>query len=241
MPTPPEACCACLPAAGLAHLAPLRARADLRVLLRDGRAWAFWPAGDAGLARHVLAIAGAELFARRDGAWYRLGRHLPAFDVPGEAGARPLASALHPAPLRPEASTTAAWRPLRARLVRDDRPRPASALRCTLAELGRWAEGATSHQLAGLEAATCAGWVLLRGARLPALAGAARFWGRAVLVPLGWRPEPALPEAALAAALGLAPDELAVLGEAEAELVPGGAFGPVTRAGVRLALREATS
>ena len=37
---------------------------------------------------------------------------------------------------------------------------------------------------------------MLRGERLPAIAGGARFWGDLVLAPLGFRPKPDLPEPA---------------------------------------------
>ena len=66
-----------------------------------------------------------------------------------------------------------------------------------------------------------------------------RFWGETVLVPTGFRPEPDLPAAALRAALGVAADELLVLDETGAEVIPRAAFEPLTRAGVRLGVRDA--
>jgi hypothetical protein len=241
MPTPlDEVCAATLPSESLSSFGELRARRDLLVLVRAERAWAFWPAGDADVTRAVLALTGAQLFARREGLWYRLGQHLPAFDVPAPDEARPIANVLFPAPLQPEGPPQRISDKVGARLVRDDRPRPATALRCVLAELGRWADSATSYQLAGLQAAVRGGQALVRGARLPALAAAERFWGQTVLVPLGFRAEPALGEAVLSAALGLAAGEVAIWGAEGAEVVAGSAFAPVTRAGVRLALREGT-
>jgi hypothetical protein len=132
---------------------------------------------------------------------------------------------------------------VRLGLAREGRERPATALCCPLAELDRWAEGATARRLTTLEAAYCpapggAARVLLLGERLPPLAGGERFWGRAVLAPLGWRPEPALGEAALRAALGLKDEEIALLRPEGVEVVPRAAFRPLTRAGIRLALRE---
>jgi MoxR-vWA-beta-propeller ternary system domain bpX2 len=241
MPTPlDDAGCACLPLDGLPHLGVLRGRADVRVLVRAGLVWAYWPPGDANVARLLLALAGAQLFCRRAGLWYRPGQCLPTFDVPGEDGAEPLAHVLFPAPVRPEVSTDRTWKPASLALVRDECPRPTTALRCSLADLAAWADNATSQQLARLEAALGDRAVLLRGERLPPLVGSERFWGRAVLVPLGHRPEPALAEGVLAAALELDAGEVAVLG-AVIERVPSSAFGPVTRVGARLALRGAGS
>ena len=57
-----------------------------------------------------------------------------------------------------------------------------------------------------------------------------------MLVAAGWRPEPALSENVLAEALGLG-DDFAVFTPEGVEVVPATAFGPLTRAGVRLAAR----
>jgi hypothetical protein len=230
-----EVCCACLPAGGLPWLAGLRAHPELRVLLRGERAWAFWPAGDLAVTRCLLAARGAELFARRDGLWFRPGAHLPAFGVPDPAGARPLAGLLVPEPVRPEMLDSSPGQPVPLTLARDPRPRPASALLCPAATLAAWADTATTHQLTGLEAAWAGGTVLLLGQHLPPLPGVERFWGQSVLAPLGWRPEPELPEAALREALGLQEEELALLREDGFEVVPRAALAPLTRAAARLA------
>jgi hypothetical protein len=229
--------CARLPAGALPWLAPLRARAGLRVLLRDEEAWLYWPAGDAELARTVLALEGAELFARRGGQWFGPGRHLPSFDVPPPDEARPLSAVLSPEPVEPIPCPSAPRQAAPLRLVPCDVVRPCTALRVGLSELERWADRATSQQMAGLVAACDGDRVLLRGAHIPPLPGE-RFWGQRVLLPVGWRAEPGLPEAVLAAALRLGPDELATVGHEGAEVIAGSAFAPVTRAGVRLAARE---
>ena len=77
-----DACCARLPPAALPHLAPLRARPGVSLLRGGDCLWLYWPAGDEGLAREVLALQGAELHLPRDGQWFRPGRHLPVVDVP---------------------------------------------------------------------------------------------------------------------------------------------------------------
>ena len=233
-----DACCASLPAAALPLLAGLRARHGLRVKLDGGRAWLFWQAGDAAVARRVLAVRGAELFARRDGGWRRPGRSLPAFGVPDESGTKPLAEVLVPEPVRPLTAERAAPGRVRLTLARDGRPRPASALLCPLKSLARWADGVPSVRLASLDAALCNGRALVRGDRLPEVADGERFWGGAVMTPLGWRLEPALAERALARALGLGDDDLALLTADGAEVISAGLLRPVTRAGLRLALRE---
>jgi hypothetical protein len=238
-----DVCCARLPAAALAHLGALRVRTDVRVLERGDELWLRWPAGDEDVLHRVLAVRGAEVFARRDGLWYAPGRSLPTFGVPDELP-QTLLHVLAPEPVTPEGrvGNPSDSAPVRLRLARDDTARPAAALCCDLAGLDRWAEGATGRRLAGLEAAYCAApggpRVLLLGERLPPLPGGERFWGRAVLAPLGWRPEPALGEAALRAALDLRDEELALLRPEGVEVVPRSAFRPLTRVGIRLALRE---
>ena len=140
--------------------------------------------------------------------------------------------------------------PVRLRLVRDASIplRPASALRCSPENLAAWAHSATSAELAALKGA----WVkpgaplgqaavLLTGAigTLPPLAGAMRFWGTELLIPLGFRAEPDLPASAIRAAAGAGSEHLAVLDEAGIELIPLAVFKPISRAAVRMiALRS---
>jgi hypothetical protein len=229
-------CCARLPLAVLPALAALRCRPGVTVRLDGASAWLRWPAGDEGVLRCVQPLAGVELYESRDGVWYRPGRHLPAFEVADEDG-RPLDRVLFPAPVEPEAPPGLALSPQVIRLARADRLRPASAMHAPLAELARWAETATTAQLAALRAARSGGRVLLLGRPLPALPGGLRLWGKRLLVPLGHRPEPALPESTLLEALGAGPEDLVLLTAESAEVVPWGAFEPLTRAGVRLAVR----
>jgi hypothetical protein len=232
-----ESSCARLPAGALPRLAPLRARPDVRGLGRGEDLYVFFPTGDVDALALLLAVQGADLFALREGSWYQVGSLLPARGLPAPEEAAGLPRLLSPAPVHPE-SFAGAVEPAPLTLARDDRPRPTSALLCPLAALADWAEVATTHQLSALTAALGPGGVaLVRGARLPALPGADRFWGERLLAPLGWRPEPALAEAVLLAALGAGPGELVVLRPGSAERVPAGALGPVSRAGVRLAVR----
>jgi hypothetical protein len=184
----------------------------------------------------VLPLSGVELYVRRDGVWFRAGRRLPASGVPDDAGARPLSSLLTPAPVGPQVAEYAGER-IRLSLSRDGRVRPATLLQCGLEDLARWADGATSRKLESLEATYCGDVVLVRGERLPPMPGGERWWGGDVLVPLGFRPEPELAGDVLRHVLGLADGEVALLDGQGAEVVPAGAFGPVSRAGIRLASR----
>jgi hypothetical protein len=232
-----DVCCASFAPDALPGLAALRTHRDVRTRRVDGRLWLWWPAGDAEVLSRVLPLPGVELFARRDGAWFRAGHRLPTAQVPAEEGARPLLSEIVPTPVAPRVARYAAA-PLRLALVRDTRPRRATALLCPHRELVARADTATSHQLEQLQAARRGENVLLRGERLPPFAGGTRWWGRSVLVPLGFRPEPDLTEGILRDALGLNDGDVALLTEAGAERVPQAAFGPVSRAGIRLAARE---
>lgn len=232
-----DVCCACLPAAALSRLAPLRAHAGIRGRLAGERVWLWWTAGDAAVVQRILALRGAEVFARRDGRWYRPGRRLPAFEVPVEDDARPLAHILMPAPVQAESGEPSLV-PLTVGLVRDDRPRPATALCCPLSDLTRWAEQATSMQLAALEAMYADDRMLLRGCRLPALAIGERYWGREVLIPLGFRLQPELSEGVLREALRLQPHEIALLNDTGFEAIDARLFRPLMRASMRLAVRE---
>jgi hypothetical protein len=101
----------------------------------------------------------------------------------------------------------------------------------------RWADVATSHQLRSVQAAWCDEEVLLRGT-LPVLTGE-RFWGKQVLLPLGFRVEPELAQSVILAALGVRPGDVALWTTAGVEVISSEAFGPVTRAGIRLAAERA--
>lgn len=230
--------CASLPGDALAALGDLRGLPGARVTFDGDRAWLQWPTGDASVLRRVMPIAGVELYVQRGPHWYRLGDHLPAFGLPihrGDAAAIPLEQAVVPRPVRPEPPGGPPPVPMSLRLARDDRPRPARALRCRLEALAEWAERAPASSFRGLIAAWQGSEVLVMGPALPVIAGAERFWGDRLLVPLGHRPEPALAEPTLFRALGISEPGLAILSPEGVEAIPLTALGPLTRAGVRLA------
>jgi hypothetical protein len=232
-----DVCCASLAPEALPGLAGLRTHQEVRTRRVDGRLWLWWPAGDAEVLSRVLPLPGVELFARRDGAWFRAGHRLPTAQVPAEDGARTLLSELVPTPVVPRVARYAAA-PVRLALVRDRRPRRATALLCPVCEFAARADAATSHQLEQLQAARRGENVLLRGERLPPFSGGVRWWGHSILVPLGFRPEPDLAEGILLDAFGLNDENVVLLTEAGVERIPRAAFGPVSRAGIRLAARE---
>jgi hypothetical protein len=155
-----------------------------------------------------------------------------------KAGPR-LSTALTPAPLQAEPVPVQPLPQVPLMLARDPQSRPASAMLCAPVELARWADGATTRQITALRAARKEGSILLLGPRLPVLNGAVRFWGRRVFLPLGFRPEPALPESALCAVLGVGDGAIALLTAGGAEIVPEEALHPLSRAAARLAAGEA--
>jgi hypothetical protein len=252
-----EVCRASLPRQALPVLAGLRARSGVEVTLEGERAWVSWPEGDEEVLRRVLPVSGAELYVLREGRWHRFGRHLPAFGASPANEPQALDRVLFPAPVQPVPPPGLELRPIPLGLAPDRRPRQTAAVLCGLTELVAWADTVPSARLAKLRAAHRDGRVLLLGETLPPLASAERFWGERVLVPLGCRPDPDLPESALRAALGAEAEELLFLraagcslsplsplgrGETErasVEVIPRAVLAPLTRAGLRLALRGA--
>jgi hypothetical protein len=225
-----------IPADALPLLGRLRAYASVEARLEGAHAWVRWDEAGHEILRALLPVERAEFFERVDKLWHRCGRSLPAFNLPGD-GFLPLASVLIPASaalIAPDAETLP--RVLLA-LKRCNQPRPASAMLCGGKELAAWADMATQAELAALQAAHSAELVLLLGERLPALISAERFWGERLLCPLGWAPDPALPESALLEALKLASHELALLRPGALEVIPRDALRPLTRAEARLGAR----
>jgi hypothetical protein len=233
-------------------LADLRGRVEIRITVMGDRAWVFWEPGTAPmpevLVRRLLPLPGVEMYTQRGGTWYRVGARLPAFGVPLGAGSEgaPLERIVLPKPMTAVPPADVAASPVCLRLVRDSpcRARPARGLLCSLARLAAWAEDATSERLAALQAAWTAGPeagsndhdVLVLGApgSLPELPDGVRFWGVDLLVPIGFRPDPELPEPALCRAVGAGPDDLVVLHGQDSERIPRAAFRPLSRAAVRL-------
>lgn len=231
--------------------------------------WDDGPASEATrriVVDRLLPLSGVEIFSRRDGRWHRAGERLPAFELPADAGGAgvPLGRVVLPGPLAIVAPGGEPPRPVKLHLVRDDREiaRPAAAMRCRLGPLAEWAELAPSAWIASLQGAWCGpdgggadeAEVLVIGpvgvdARtkpkppaivgLPAIAGALRYWGEGVLIPMGFRAEPELGERALRDAVGADRDDIVALDEVGPELIPRRAFRPLSRASIRMAFAGA--
>jgi hypothetical protein len=235
-PHPLDACRAArLPVAGLAALAPLRATGGMHVVLGEF-VWVSWDRSRPEVTGALLSVPAVELFEPRDGRWFRLGEHLPAFDVPPAGTPMPLDRAVVPAGFAAAEPGERELKRLPLRPIPSDLHRPTSAIRSSVATLQAWAEAATTAEIVGVKAARCGEVAWLLGSKLPALVGAERFSGDRVLVPLGFRPDPDWPEAALREAANVGPDELLVLTEAGTEAIPADAFQALTRGAIRRAV-----
>jgi hypothetical protein len=229
-----KACCAKLPVEALRALASLRSAPGVNVKLEESHAWVHWDAPNQTVVERILPVTGARVYVRRGDCWYLHRAHLPAFDVPDLSDARPLCDLLLPKPARAHAASAAQPKPVLLRLVPDHRPRPATALLCSITELARWADSASGPRLASIRAAFCNDRTLLVGKRLPLLRECKRLWGNQVVAPLGLRPEPDLGERAICEALSVSDCELILLDTDKADVVPSDALQPLTRAGIRL-------
>lgn len=233
-----DVCCARLPANSLAALAALRCERGLEVARADGWLWLRWEAGNERVLNSVMPLAGCSLFARRDDLWFMPGAALPSFAVPENLEYRPLYQVLFPAPLQPSPPPAHIIAPAPLRLSRDNRPRPTSALLCAPSALQAWADIIPAQRLRSLRSLVLERRLLVLGTGLPALAGSERFWGERVLVPLGYRPDPALAESALADAAGLDREEVLLLRDEGALVLTRTMLTPLTRAALHLTREE---
>ncbi len=225
------------PAAGAAALGPVRHRAEVRVFPDGDRLWVRWPAGRADAVRCLLPVPGVVFLVSRGGAWFPFGSRLPTADRPPEGEGFPIAAVLSPSRFHSAGPPEIATPPVLLRIVRGGDVKPATALACDLTDLTSWADSATTAELAAALAVIAGDRIVLRSAKPPTVRGGTRYWGDDVLVPVGFRPDPDLRADVLRAAAGAAADELVLLDESGVELIPHGAFAPVSRAGLRLALR----
>ncbi len=151
---------ASIPVDELATLADVRDQPGILVSMDRARAWITWEIDSDQirelLVRRILPISGTVLFTRRGGHWYRLGEHLPAFDVPPDESATgvPLHRVVLPMPVTARRPAVDRAGPAAIRLVRDESglPRPTTAVRCPAHVLSAWADQATSAQLGELQA-----------------------------------------------------------------------------------------
>jgi hypothetical protein len=233
-----EVSCASFSWSHVPALAPVRNLPDVTLARIGDRAWVRWQAGNERILEQVLSLPGVILFLHRDSHWCRFGCQLPAFDVPLPADYQPLHQVLIPDSFQTEKPPGLELKPTELALVRDDRPRPTTASLCSLPQLASWIEQVPTPRLNGIQAAHYGNQALLLGDRLPLLPDSERFWGSAILTPLGYRPDPFLPESALREALAISEDKLVLWRQDGVETVDSRAFAPLTRAGVRLAAQE---
>lgn len=229
-----------IPAAALTRLGRLRAYASVEVRLDDHQVWVRWDEAGFQILSALLPVHGAEFFERVGTRWHRCGSSLPAFRTP-EDGYVSLASALTPARVHAVQNDAEPLAKLVFALQRSATPRSPRALLCKPGALANWAEMAMLAQFKGLEAVRSGDLVLVMAtgdAGLPPLAHAERYWGERLLCPLGYRPDPDLPESALLPALGIRDDECGLVRHAAVEVIPRGAARPLSRASARLAADE---
>ena len=246
--------CASIPEAELcAARRPPREAGDLGDDSPTGRAWIVWDhllepdATRPVLVERLLAIAGVEVFARREGRWHRPGESLPAFDLPGgdRPVRRPARSLDRPRSTRDHPAAVAiAPRPMGLRLVAG-RSRPRSA-RVGYAVPARCPAALGRPVAVGLDRVGARGLAGARGRpagsapdRAVASIAGRRGWrpvlGAVVLVPLGYRVEPDLGERALREVAGAGEGDLVVVDDGGLELIPVDAFRTLRRATIRLA------
>lgn len=230
-----DCCCARFPRTALPQVAGLRCTPGVEAWLTAEHVWLRWPASREEVLRQVWPISGVELFVEREGSFYRLGEHLPFFDTPDWSAAKPLQDLLFPAPFTPAQVPTLPVSPVMVELVPEDKSRATTAMQCKLTDLHQCLSSITIFRLEKWLAARCGNKVLARGPDLPWLPDAQRFWGKHVLVPLGYRLSPNVPEAVLRAALAAEEDHLLVFYPDHVERIPLEAFQPLTRAAVRSA------
>jgi hypothetical protein len=226
-----------VPAGALDALAPVRDQPDVTVTMRGTVAWVRWPAGRSDVVRCLLPVTSATFFEYRDGAFVPFTRTVPTAEQPPEGAGVPVASVLVPGRFEVLAPESPTWNPVRITIARGGEPRPVTALNCPIGELAKWADTATTAELAGVIGARSGGRAILLGNRLPGIPGTQRYWGTDVLVPVGFRPDPDLPAALLRDAIGAAATELLLIDASGVVVIPRTAFEPLTRAGVRLGAR----
>ncbi len=236
-----DVCCASLPPEGLAALAAVRAVPGVMVLQQAARTWVRWEAGDEQVLRRLLPVPGVTLYSFREGHWYRLGGHLPAFEVVAEGDFQPLSQILFPAPVQSLAPQAGPWSKITLTLRPEAQPRPTTAMICPIHELLVWADAIPSCRLTALKAARSGANILIRGPRLPLLPSAQRLWGDTVLKPLGFCLEPDLPEPVVRECLRLTEDDLLIITARGADVLCLADLLPLSRASLRLAMREAAS
>ncbi len=227
-----------LPKAGLATLAHLRNQQEIRVVEFADGAWIFWEGERPTVLQLLLGIPNVELFVPKNSDWVRIDRHVPTFAVPDRDASTRLENTILPLAVQPTLISESTFQRISVSPVRCEKAHPTSAVCCEIEALRTWADTALTREINAIRAARKGKMAWLLGSDLPVLAKAERFWGNKLLVPLGYRPEPAWPESVLVDVAGIEKGELLVLRPDRVETLPLDAFQHLTRAAIRLAVLE---
>src|SRR5262249_45486433 len=109
-----------LPQVQLKHLAGMRCRSDVSVILTGEKVWVTWPAGMEEVWQALLRAAECEFFEERVRFWFRLGSRVPAFGFPPKGEPKSLDAILFPAPAHAELPPVLSSAAVRLQLVPDD-------------------------------------------------------------------------------------------------------------------------
>jgi hypothetical protein len=232
---------ASIPVSALATIADLRCARELRVLVTGERAWLRWNATEEAIVLRLMALSEARIYAKRDGLWYEHGHRLPDFDAPLDSNAFvSMHRAVVPVPIHPQPPAQTPLAPTSLRLVPSEEPHETSAVRCGIRALVRWSASVSSPRLERLSAVFAERTVLVLGRDVPDIPNSRRYWGSRVLIPLGFRAEPALAGPAILGALGVSGEDLLLLERKGYDVVPATAMvSRLTRAHLQLACRRA--
>lgn len=219
-----------IPVPALALAGRFRGSGRIRAYLDGSTVWLRFDAPAPDIVSALLPAPGAVFYGQAGKHWRRCGSLIDA-QVPVD-GYAPIESIIFPAAAPAPEPAPGLPAPVPLQLAPSDRPEPASALLCKAADVATWAALAPELQFGGLWAARAGGAVLLLGDALPPIEGR-RFWGGRVLLPLGLRASPDLPESALAEVLAV-PEQCIALLDESLELIPLSVFAPLSRASARL-------
>ncbi len=226
-----------IPIRALPWLAPLRLRQDIRIQLTDSYVWVDWRAHEDEIVQHLLGILDVCFFNERAGLWSEHGSRLPARHMPKIDPKLLLNQVLLPETLPDGVVPVAQIERLPLRLVADDQIHPTTAVVCSLASLVAWAEVAPTFAIERFRGVWSGTRALIVGDNPPRFADDRRYWGRRLLIPLGYRVEPALKEELLVGEGGPLEGTLVLFDSDRVERIPDDSLRMLTRPGIRLAAR----
>lgn len=227
-----------IPWVELAALGSLRVQPDVLVNKDGDFAWVRWGKNPKPVIDCLLGVPRVLFFCQKGADWIPYGRTLPTGIKPPREMGDPVSVHLSPIPPQFSLEASEPVTPLPWRLVRGGTEQPVIAQVCSLENLAKWAQTATTIEIESCLGLCFQDRALLRGQHMPSITGAQRLWGNRVWIPLGWVMEPLLTEEVLLDALKVDPQEIVWCQEKSLELVSLGDFAPLTRAGIKLAYEE---